>query len=111
MKQHIAAEQLGELTADEYMKLVCMIPKTEYSDLLSLTLNLNIGTMIEILINNAPVEESEAYPSLDIGIYFAYECGTNDRHCDVSLYWEGRREEKELCDVLWENIKRLLKEE
>ena len=121
MKQYITIEQLKELTEEELIILNSLhfnpylqrIAHPEFhthtkQDWIEATCKINIGIMIEILINNIPSSNCME-DSLDI------ECDRTTKSFLVE-YRTGKcsfkdHEGKELCDVLWSSVKNVIKGE
>jgi hypothetical protein len=121
MKQNIAIEQLKELNKNQLKKLYkfnnrCpFLTKIAYEgeynfkptqqDYIEACYRINIGKMIEILVDNVP-KNNYIDDSIDI------EC---DRVINTVLveyrkgdYSFGTFEDKELCDALWKAVKSIL---
>jgi hypothetical protein len=62
---------------------------------------LSIGEMIELLIEHGNLREDEAYPCLVNGKVLVEP--------KIGIYWECRREGKELARALWEAVKEVIK--
>jgi len=63
---------------------------------------LNIGQMIEILIEHGESDEYDLYPTLGFSGNYMYP--------KVGFYWEGREKGKALIRALWDTVKEIIKE-
>lgn len=114
MKQHISIENLNELTDEQKEKLRewwkaeinSSMEKGVYSEETKEILPLlSIGQCIQFLIENCKLDEGDPYPSLTFHKQTDEYCMSN---LGIGLFWEGRREGRELIDALWEAIKAVL---
>lgn len=115
MKQHITIKQWEELNPTDGAKLIRWIHSKEWDSLLAFAskerrgFRLSIGQMIEFLIENEQGERKLHYTQIPI------RRTENDKKLEWTWtnQWQSTRfssSYKELCDALWEAMKKTLNE-
>ena len=118
MKQNITPKQLKELNQEElenlnslmpnpYLQRICysIVHKNRDQDYIKAAYDINIGTMIETLIDSVPKTDS-IEDSVDI------ECDRVTNSCLIEYRKSNMEfadfEDDELCDALWKAVRNIL---